>query len=388
MEKNKEDFIKKVSKIHPELDFSDTKYVNSKTSIKVVCPKHGEFTVSPNRIIKSEYKCSECKKEELFQIKKEETIRKMKEKHNGKYEYVSDTFNYVRNKMKIICPEHGEFWQSPYCHMKGQGCPKCAGTYSMNLNEFKKTANIVHDNKYDYSLINEYNGIYTKLPIVCHERDETGEEHGLFYQTAKNHLKGFGCKKCSSNYMDLQLFVKRSNKIHGNCYNYKNISLYKNNTTKVPIECSKHGIFYQTPNMHLSGQGCPYCKESHLEKRINNVLNDCGFCFERQKRFEWLINDKTSYKLPLDFYLTEYNIAIECQGEQHFVANFYKTKGIDYVEEHLKNVQYRDLCKKRLCKENGICLIYFTEKRFAKFLKEDDIFFTDEMEMIDYLKRI
>ena len=265
MEKNKEDFIKKVSKIHPELDFSKTKYVNNKTSIKVVCPKHGEFTVSPKRIIKLEYKCSECKKEELFQIKKEETIRKMKEKHNGKYEYVSDTFNYVRNKMKIICPEHGEFWQSPYCHIKGQGCPKCAGTYSINLNEFKESANIVHDNKYDYSLINEYNGIYTKLPIVCHEKDETGEEHGLFYQTAKNHLKGFGCKKCSSNYMDLQLFVKRSNKIHGNCYNYDNIVLYKNNTTKVPIECSKHGIFYQTPNMHLSGQGCPYCKESHLE---------------------------------------------------------------------------------------------------------------------------
>lgn len=111
MEKNKEDFIKKVSKIHPELDFSDTKYVNSKTSIKVVCPKHGEFTVSPKRIIKSEYKCSECKKEELFQIKKEETIRKMKEKHNGKYEYVSDTFNYVRNKVN-------------YPHLKEGACHK------------------------------------------------------------------------------------------------------------------------------------------------------------------------------------------------------------------------------------------------------------------------
>ena len=319
---------------------------------------------------------------------KEEFIEKARKLHGDKYDY--SKVNYINSSTKvcIICPEHGEFWQRPYCHIKGQGCPKCAGTYSMNLNEFKESANIVHDNKYDYSLINEYNGIYTKLPIVCHEKDETGEEHGLFYQTAKNHLKGFGCKKCSSNYMDLQLFVKRSNKIHGNCYNYDNIVSYKNNTTKVPIECSKHGIFYQTPNMHLSGQGCPYCKESHLEKRINNSFNDCGFCFERQKRFEWLINDKTGYKLPLDFYLPEHNIAIECQGEQHFIANFYKTKGIDYAEEHLKNVQYRDLCKKRLCKENDICLIYFTEKRFTKFLKEDDIFFTDEIKLIEYIKKI
>ena len=30
-------------------------------------------------------------------------------------------------KVCIICPEHGEFWQTPNKHLNGQGCPKCVG---------------------------------------------------------------------------------------------------------------------------------------------------------------------------------------------------------------------------------------------------------------------
>ena len=34
---------------------------------------------------------------------------------------------------------------------------------------------------------------------------------------------------------------------------------YINTNTKVPIECRKHGIFWQTPHSHISGIGCPIC---------------------------------------------------------------------------------------------------------------------------------
>ena len=69
---------------------------------------------------------------------KEEFIEKARKIHGDKYDY--SKVNYINSSTKvcIICPEHGEFWQRPYCHIKGQGCPKCAGTYSMNLNEFNR----------------------------------------------------------------------------------------------------------------------------------------------------------------------------------------------------------------------------------------------------------
>ena len=59
--------------------------------------------------------------------------------------------------------------------------------------------------------------------------------------------------------------------------------------------------------------GCPFCKESHLEKERCNILNKNNIIFERQKRFDWFGLQS------LDFFLPKYNIANECQGRQHFI---------------------------------------------------------------------
>lgn len=294
---------------------------------------------------------------------------------------------YINNhtSVTVICPKHGKFTAMPKQLLKSSyQCPKCKK--ECVLENFKRRGNIIHNNKYDYSLIKTYKNNQTLLPIICHEKDEFGMEHGVFYQSAKNHLYGYGCKKCSQNYMDLSLFVKRSNKIHNGKYDYSNIKEYVNNTTPVPIICPVHNEFWQRPDIHLRGQGCPFCKESHLERIISNVLTEANIKFERQYRFKWLVNDKTNYQLPLDFYLPQYNIAIECQGEQHFIANYYKSKGIDYAEEHLKGVQHRDGRKKQLCKEHNIHLIYFIEKTFIKYLSNTDIFFNEEEKLIEYIK--
>lgn len=67
----------------------------------------------------------------------------------------------------------------------------------------------------------------------------------------------------------------------------------------------------------MQGQGCPFCNESKLEEEMKLFLNKNGIKFERQKTFDWLKNIKS---LKLDFYLPDYNTAIECQGIQHFEA--------------------------------------------------------------------
>ena len=94
-----ETFILKAQKIHPELDFNNTIYINNKTSIKVICPKHGEFSVSPKELIKPEYKCFKCKKEEQLKKKAENTVNKMIQLHGGKYRYDIETFNGINNKI-------------------------------------------------------------------------------------------------------------------------------------------------------------------------------------------------------------------------------------------------------------------------------------------------
>ena len=60
----------------------------------------------------------------------EQFINEAKKIHGDKYDY--SKVEYVNNltKVCIICPEHGEFWQTPKQHLRGQGCPKCVSTSS------------------------------------------------------------------------------------------------------------------------------------------------------------------------------------------------------------------------------------------------------------------
>ena len=115
------------------------------------------------------------------------------------------------------------------------------------------------------------------------------------------------------------------------------------------ILCPEHGEFWQTPSSHLCGKGCPYCKESHLEKEINDFLIKNNIIFEREKHFDWL------GKQSLDFYLPEYNIAIECQGIQHF-------EPIDFFGGELKFIKQikNDIIKKEKCYNNNIKILYYS----------------------------
>lgn len=55
----------------------------------------------------------------------EEFIERARKVHGDKYDYSGTDYINNRNKVCIFCPEHGEFWQAPSDHLKGQGCPKC-----------------------------------------------------------------------------------------------------------------------------------------------------------------------------------------------------------------------------------------------------------------------
>ena len=58
-------------------------------------------------------------------MKQEEFVERANKVHSGKYDYSKSIYENTDTKVCIICPEHGEFWQSPHHHLNGVGCPKC-----------------------------------------------------------------------------------------------------------------------------------------------------------------------------------------------------------------------------------------------------------------------
>ena len=118
-------------------------------------------------------------------------IREASIVHNNKYDY-SMTFYYnKREKVCIICPTHGPFYQEAGSHLKGSGCSKCYGNSKKTTEEFIEQAIKVHGHKYDYSKV-EYISTHKKVCIIC-------RIHGEFLQEAKSHIYNkTGCPKCSN----------------------------------------------------------------------------------------------------------------------------------------------------------------------------------------------
>jgi hypothetical protein len=188
----KNDFIQRCIKIHNnKYDYSLVEYKNLHTSIKIICPIHGKFLQEANHHMRG-CQCPKCQK--CHNYSTEEWIKIAKEVHGDKYDY--SLVEYVNNrvKIKIICPIHGEFLQTPAEHVSGRGCYKC-GMNSIGdkkrktLEQFITDANKIHNNKYDYSLV-EYKNAKIRVKIIC-------PKHGIFEQRPDNHINlKRGCPEC------------------------------------------------------------------------------------------------------------------------------------------------------------------------------------------------
>lgn len=120
----------------------------------------------------------------------EEFIEKARKVHGNKYNYSQVEYINTKTKVCIICPTHGEFWQTPNKHLNGYGCKKCSGYFVDSINSFIEKAKEVHGDKYDYSK-SIYVNARIKVCIVC-------PIHGEFWQEPYVHVgQKCGCPKCS-----------------------------------------------------------------------------------------------------------------------------------------------------------------------------------------------
>ncbi len=268
-------------------------------------------------------------------------MTKSKNIHKDKYDYsLVDYYKNARTKVKIICKKHGIFEQEPLNHFNKQGCPKCTNNKRYTTKEFIIRAKNIHGDKYDYSLVDYKNNI-TKVKIIC-------PKHGEFEQVPSSHLSKTGCQKCAGNNKNnIQEFIDKSYKIHGDDFSYEK-SIYKNAKSKLIIICKKHGEFNQRPNEHLSGKGCPICNKSKGEHKIENILKENNINFKTQYSFPDLKYKSTLY---FDFGVLDTNNKLKClieyNGEQHYMFKsiFHKTENDFIISQHRDKLK-RDYCIK------------------------------------------
>lgn len=264
-------FIDRSIKIHNnKYDYSKSIYKNCSEKVIIICKEHGCFEQSPEKHMKGQG-CKLCGINKRSSNNFDTThtfIEKAKEVHGDKYDYSKVFYKNTYEPVIILCKIHGVFNKEPNKHLQGVGCRECSGAKEkLTTKMFISRSVHVHGSKFDYSLV-KYVNIDTHVKILC-------ATHGVFEQTPYKHLMGNGCPKCCKTAkMCTNDFIQKANKIHGNKYKY-NKSIYVNTETKLIIECIKHGEFYQTPNSHLCGSGCPRCIKT-ISNKEEIWLNSIG----------------------------------------------------------------------------------------------------------------
>jgi Zn finger protein HypA/HybF involved in hydrogenase expression len=350
-----EDKINKLKIVHNNIyDYSKAIFISRLSPIIIICSEHGDFNQTYAAHLKGQGcpKCGAKNRHKNKKVKFEEFLRRAKLKHGDKFIYENHGYDGIESVINIKCQKHGSFSQVAKTHIKSSGCPKCgneskSSKLSLTKEKFIEKSEAVHDKKFNYNLVNYINNA-TAVKIICNF-------HGEFMQKPMMHLQGNGCPKCGGTQKsNTEEFIEKSKLIHGDKYEYDNVK-YLNSKLKVLINCKKHGIFPQSPSHHLLGSGCPTCKDSRGEKYIKKILKEKKIIFESQKKFKDCINTKTGRELSFDFYLPDFNICIEYDGEQHFVE--WRLSSKELAKEKLKKIKFRDELKTIYCYKKNISLL-------------------------------
>jgi len=133
----------------------------------------------------------------------------------------------------------------------------------LTTKDFMDKSVLLHGDLYNYSNV-EYVGNKQHVDIEC-------KVHGIFRQSPSKHLSGQGCPTCASVKRGLastgntQEFISKAEVLHQHTYDYSLVE-YISAKVKVEVVCKEHSSFWQTPNEHLSGRGCPSCAKNIVRR--------------------------------------------------------------------------------------------------------------------------
>lgn len=289
----KNHFLQNAKKIWGDTyDYSKFDYTKANTKGVIVCNKHGEFLKSPNKHTRkdSPQGCPICTNERMSDLMKTLTsdfISRSMCTHNSKYTYdIKSEKIAMKDKVNIVCKEHGVFRQVADLHMRGEGCPKCNGGVRKDKEDFLKRLTPQQLSDYDYSMVHDFKSQKEKVTILCRN---CGNE---FKQSVGNHLQGRGCSFCRKT----RGWSKSQWIDWCNINNYQSVSVYIIKLNGNSEEFYKFGLTGNLTKRFNRTSICPY--EYELVDIVET--NDFGFSYDLENRIRLAVRE-FSYSPKLNF---------------------------------------------------------------------------------------
>lgn len=319
--KTNEEFIQQLATINSNIIILG-KYTRAKDKILCKCNVcNFQWNPIADSLLRG-YGCPKCvgryKTTEEFKVE----LRAINENIDVIGEYINS-----KTKIKCRCQICGHIWDAnPNNLLHRMGCPKCANNIVKTHNQFVEELKNVRT---DIVCLERYINAKTKIKFQCQICGH------IFKSTPQHVLLAKQCPKCCGKHKTIEDFKIEMAHINPDIEILGN---YINSKTKILCGCkSCNHIWEASPDRLLNNCGCPNCNKSNGERCIEKILKYKNILFITQKTFNDLRGINNGL-LPYDFYLPEYNLLIEFQGEQHArpIKYFGGEEKFKYQQEHDK----------------------------------------------------
>lgn len=344
--KTTEEFVKEMESVNHKIEIIGN-YVNNKVHISCKCKIDGcVWGAKPNNLLNGSG-CPKCGKK--YRRNHEEFVQEMKVM-NSNIEVIGN-YTDLRTKIEFKCKIDNHVWiASPNNLLQGSGCPKCSGLMLKTTERFNDEVYLKVNN--EYKVLGEYINSSTKI-LLQHNHKKC--KNYKFKMTPSDFLNGVRCPRCSGRYKTHEEFLLQIYELVGSEYSV--LEEYEKAETKILMRHNICGHEWKVSiGNFLQGSRCPNCNKSKGEKTIEEYLKNNAINYIPQKEFDGLIGQNNG-NLSYDFYLPNYNLLIEYQGEQHERPVDFYGEGMGKAEKRFKKQQEHDKRKRKFAKENNIELL-------------------------------
>lgn len=265
-------------------------------------------------------------------------------------ELLDEKYKDTKSKLRCKCKLCNDVFERTFQRFKGgkyNCCQKCANKLAnsqrLNLEDLKHQTLQMSNS---ILLQDEYVNNSTKMKFMC----ECGNIFYTSWTEFKNSCKRT-CNKCSNTqkltYGEVKEFIENNTSCRLISKDYN--SVHQN----IQIRCSCGNIFETTFRSFRDRytRACRECRKlkSNLELQVENILNELNLKYKEQYTFENCVNKK---KLPFDYYIEEFNLLIEVDGEQHYSQYRFEDNELKFADRI-----YNDAIKNSYCEDNNIPLL-------------------------------
>lgn len=326
-------------------------YIGNRDKLLLKCPENHELLIAFNKFQQG-CRCRQCR--DLSFRKERAFSYNYVYQYFLNYGYILLSNEYINNskKLKVKCPEGHEFLMSFDNFKQGERCSVC---WKLKMNKDKT---LTYDEvksyieSFGYKLLSDnYVNANEKILIQCNK----GHIYEVKYGNFQN---GQRCPYCFG-----RLPSKENNLLVNNpdlCieWNYeknkkKPEEYTPNSGQKVWWKCKECGYEWEYSIDGRNGKhkiGCLSCSSSKGETKIKTWLDQHQISYKKQKTFNNLKGTRNGL-LSYDFYLPQFNLLIEYQGQ------FHDGNGNYYLKQNLKKQQEHDKRKREYAEQNNIELL-------------------------------